>query len=533
MGPRRLADRALALAHGPRRHGPRRAEHVAGHRALEDPRQPPAQSHRAGAAGAARRGVDGAPGLARALDRARPARSGVPCVYPGGPVAQRSGAWRAVPRAPAGRRRQHPDQPASVFPFRGDAGASERRDGRCHHSRARASRDHAAIAARVGDGRPRRTGPEFGGRGLPPHVAGPRACARDHADSRHARAGPALAGPSDRRPLAGVSRPGARDGPAADAPPPGARPQRPPGASEDRPPHLALFRGDGRSCRQPSRARQLPGRSPASRRPPDLAHQHRSAAAVDAVGVRLRVSELHDRSGSPRADLRYVAAHAALSGAFLQLVRHAVPRAAGTALHLDGRQRKPGGISPHGAIGAQSDRGNRPDHRRIVSARPRGCRRPLRGRHREGDRRSDPVGIAEGAEQPAGAAARDAVNARRVATAASAPCRSPVGRQRAVSRDRGAVARGSARAHVARGDERGAMARARGHRGVGSPAGIGSAGGMDRRRRDRIGGGTRVRTEPVAAGRMVRRPAGLAPVRPDRSRRATPSSRARDDTPRN
>ncbi len=82
-------------------------------------------------------------------------------------------------------------------------------------------------------------------------------------------------------------------------------------------PHLAVLRGTGRPRGPLARSRQLSGRPARRHRPPDVADQHRAAAALDAGGVRLRVSQLCRSPRSARADVRHAAAHAAVSGPLL------------------------------------------------------------------------------------------------------------------------------------------------------------------------------------------------------------------------
>ena len=128
---RRLADRPLALAHGAGRLRPKGAEHAAGDRALEDPRQPAAEPAAAGApdAPAGRMGVPSR--IRDALDDARAARAGVSRLRPGRALSGERRAGRPLARAPARRAGQHRDQPAPVVHVHGAPGAPERGRARC------------------------------------------------------------------------------------------------------------------------------------------------------------------------------------------------------------------------------------------------------------------------------------------------------------------------------------------------------------------------------------------------------------------
>ena len=74
--------------------------------------------------------------------------------------------------------------------------------------------------------------------------------------------------------------------------------------------------------------RQPSGGPPRARRAPHLADQHRPAAALDARRLRLRLPQRRRPARPARADVCHAAAHAALPRPLLQLVRHAHARAA-------------------------------------------------------------------------------------------------------------------------------------------------------------------------------------------------------------
>ena len=90
-----------------------RRQHAAGDLALEDPRQPAAQPHSAGARAPARRRMVGPARIARALDDARRARAGVSCLYPGGALARQPRVRRAAAGTPARRTRHDHHEPAA------------------------------------------------------------------------------------------------------------------------------------------------------------------------------------------------------------------------------------------------------------------------------------------------------------------------------------------------------------------------------------------------------------------------------------
>ena len=151
VGARRLADRALAVADGPRRERQDRPQHAAGDLALEDPRQPAAQSHSAVARAPARGRLDDPARIARALDDARGARAGVPRLHSGGALARQPRAWRAAARASARRAGHDAHEPAAGGLLDRHPRAPERGDARRDRARARAAAGDAAAPARVGD----------------------------------------------------------------------------------------------------------------------------------------------------------------------------------------------------------------------------------------------------------------------------------------------------------------------------------------------------------------------------------------------
>ncbi len=107
-----------------------------------------------------------------------------------------------------------------------------------------------------------------------------------------------------------------------------------------------------------------------------------SVPAVDRERARLRVDRHSRRRRTSRGHARHDAPPAALSRALLQLVRHARPASAGSALRVLGGQRQPRRASHHrGQRGTGVDRGAAPSHRfrrrpaRCAAARPGSARR--------------------------------------------------------------------------------------------------------------------------------------------------------------
>ncbi len=215
-------------------------------------------------------------------------------------------------------------------------------------------------------------------------VAGARPGGRRRRHGRGCRARSHPAGGPDRLRLAAVAGRGLHVQRAAQAPACAARHRRSRGAPPRRPEDLALLRGPARSRRQLADSGQLPGQPRRRDRAPDLTHQHRPAAAGDAGGLRHGVSERDGRARPPGADLRDPAAHAALPGPLLQLVRHEDVGAAGAGLHLDRGQRQPRRLSPDTPLGSRRHRGSAADHRSVGARRDRGRRRPLRGGDADG-----------------------------------------------------------------------------------------------------------------------------------------------------
>ena len=321
-------------------------EHAAGDRALEDPRQPAAQPAVAGAGGAPRRGLDGPARFRAAVDRAGAAGPRLPRLRPGGAVALEPRARRAAARARAGGARQPRDERAPVAPVGDLAGAPELVDGRRDRPNALAPARERPPPARVGLGRSDRAAGSVARPGHPPDVG--RSGHRDwhRRAGRDDRSETPAAGASLDRALAALSGDRVRHREAAGPRASTARRGGTRDAAEDRAQDLAVLRrppGPGRSL---ARSRQLPGRSRRARRAPHLADQHRAAAARDARRVRLRVPQLLGRRRSARADVRDAARAAALSRAFLQLVRHADAGAARAGLCLDGGQRQSRRLPP-------------------------------------------------------------------------------------------------------------------------------------------------------------------------------------------
>ena len=155
LGPRRLADRALALAHGARRARPavpNTLPAIARWKILDNLRRsllPPALL------ALLRRGLDVLPGSPRALDHAGAAGARLPRLHAGRPVGDepRRAACRcastSAPSATASRTGLQASL-STVVPR-----ASERGDARCDRPDAGADAGDAAPPARVGDGRSR------------------------------------------------------------------------------------------------------------------------------------------------------------------------------------------------------------------------------------------------------------------------------------------------------------------------------------------------------------------------------------------
>ncbi len=241
VGARRLADRALAVAHGSGRRRPDRRQHAAGHLALEDPRQPPAQPDSAVARAAPRARLVGAAGIARALDHPRPARARVPRLHPVRALARQPLARRAAARTSARRRRHDRDQPAAGGLLDRHPRPSKRGDARCDRARARAAAGDAAPAARVGDGRPRRERARRRVARRAAHVAGAGGRTGDRRAGRARRARTPAAREPDPHPVVHLTGARLRHGAAA-------------GASR----HRARARTSGRST---ARSRAAPGGS--------------------------------------------------------------------------------------------------------------------------------------------------------------------------------------------------------------------------------------------------------------------------------
>ena len=122
-----------------------------------------------------------------------------------------------------------------------------------------------------------------------------------------------------------------------------------------------------------------PGGSARRPRAPDIADQHRIAAALDGRGRRLRLSRDADRDRAARAHDGHARSAPAVSRALLQLVRHPIAVAARARVCVDGRQRQPRRLPRHvenrGARARQAalhrSRMSRRDRRRRSSCRDR------------------------------------------------------------------------------------------------------------------------------------------------------------------
>ena len=310
---------ALAVAHGARRRRPARAEHAAGDRALEDPRQPAPQpacrrrwsrcSSRAGRCFPGRRGC----GRARRCWCWRFRRTSSSADRSVEPHPR-----RAAPRAPAGRSDEHARQRgarrclSTVFLL-----ASERADARCHRPDARADARDAPAACSSGstaDARRSHAHRRW------PVVSRRMWQAPAIGASAMAIAGRWLFAPGGCRwrcrswcsgslsPVVGV-----RDRSAASAHGRRRCSRRDArGLPADGPADVALLRGAGRTADHWLIPDNYPGRSARADRAPHLADQHRAAAAVDARGLRLRLPERRRRCsiGSSRRSRRCSACRA-------------------------------------------------------------------------------------------------------------------------------------------------------------------------------------------------------------------------------
>ena len=107
--------------------------------------------------------------------------------------------------------------------------------------------------------------------------------------------------------------------------------------------HLALLRDvhHGRGSR--AAAGQLPGRSRARDRPPDIAHEHRALPAVGRRRPRLRMAGHPRRRGSARGDARD---HEAPSSAFTATSTTGTTRATSIRWSPNSSPRSTAGISP-------------------------------------------------------------------------------------------------------------------------------------------------------------------------------------------
>ena len=186
---------------------PAGAEHAAGDRALEDPRQPAAQPAAAGAGGAARRGLDGPARVRAAVDRAGGAGPRLPGLRAGGALAVEPRARRAAARARRGRARQPRHQRAPVAAVGDVPGASELADGRCDRAHALApARQRRRLLEWV-------SADQLGAAGSVARAGGPPDVGRAGARDRRSRllvatiapAQPAAGAPADRA-LAALSR---------------------------------------------------------------------------------------------------------------------------------------------------------------------------------------------------------------------------------------------------------------------------------------------------------------------------------------
>ena len=173
-----------------------------------------------------------------------------------------------------------------------------------------------------------------------------------------------------------------------------------PRAAADRATHLAVLRDVRHRGRQHAAAGQFPGGSHSRRRAPDVADQYRPSTAVDGRCPRLRLDRHARGRRAPRGDVGDGGTPETFPRPLLQLVRHARPPAARSALRLLGRQRQPG-RAPDRA--RQRLRGMAPRPRRCDGDRGRRGRQP-------GAR----------ARGPAGAARRPAHAARHLAGAGRA-----------------------------------------------------------------------------------------------------------------
>ncbi len=121
---------------------------------------------------------------------------------------------------------------------------------------------------------------------------------------------------------------------------------------ESRAKDMGVLRDLRRSGRQLAPAGQLPGASGRQRRASHVADEHGTCAARESDRLRLR---LHPGRTTPPAHGEFAGhddGHGAVRGAFLQLVRHAIPGAVAASLRLGSGQREPRRPSHHLAVGA-------------------------------------------------------------------------------------------------------------------------------------------------------------------------------------
>ena len=439
---RRLADPRLAPAARADARGPR-AEPPPPHLALEDLRQPAARAARARDG----RSCSSSPG------RSLP---GSPAVWTAAVVA--SLALPALPARARGARRPEAAPAAAGLPARARGGRAGDRG-----ARPAAARLPREPGLRHGARDPRHARPRSPSRGA--------ACSSGRPPPRAPRAAPgSSAGRARGRSSSRWRRAPRSRSPASSSSPRGARARSPrrrpcsrcgrsrrssrtgsPSRSRERdlalgpedrrlpprrrPHDLEVLRGlHGPGGSLPARG-QLPGGARADRAP-DLAHQHRHGAPLDARGPRPRHHPDRRARRADRLHPHHDGGARAARGAPLQLVRHGEPRAAPAPLRLDGGQRQPRRRAHRGVRGAPPARARAGPARGGPADPCRAAREPVPARRRVRRRDELPLPLRRAAEPP-----RDRLPRRRrggAGPARSLPLRPPRlgGAPRELHRDR-------------------------------------------------------------------------------------------------
>ena len=382
LGPRRLATSALDPGIAPGRAGTRRGRRDSRDRAVEDVRQPPAQSLPAGDVRAAGGRLVPAGRRSRALDgvRARRVRPSHPFLFLRESLPEAERSRQAQLPARRGRGPGHRPGPGGAAPGAARAlGVAARRRDRAHAvAIVRFAPPHARVDS-GGAGAPRSRSGRPGA--LSPDAR--RARARRRRGRARRRLGFACLGfrPALSRRVGALAPGRAVREPAS--PRGGVRARLRGGGARvppDRAPDVEVFRAVRGPGVPESPGRQLPGGAAAGGGAPDLADQRRARTAGNRRGQRLRMDRdgRNDRApgGLPGRDR----APRALPRPPLQLVRHERSRPARAALRLHGGQRQPRRAPDHAQAGLPRARGRAGP----VGPRPRGDRRHARARARRG-----------------------------------------------------------------------------------------------------------------------------------------------------